>query len=68
MKTSIMVTVFFLMISYLQQVDGLQEQEKGSKSLGTTKKGIGPSYSSKANRIGIRVADLIGDFKLFAEK
>lgn len=56
------------MIFFLQQVDGLQEQEKGSKSLGTTKKGIGPSYSSKANRIGIRVADLIGDFKTFAEK
>ncbi|KAK7573724.1 hypothetical protein V9T40_010915 [Parthenolecanium corni] len=57
-----------LVFDFHQQVDGLQEQEKGSKSLGTTKKGIGPSYSSKANRIGIRVADLIGDFKLFAEK
>lgn len=52
----------------LQKVDGLQELEKGSKSLGTTKKGIGPSYSSKANRIGIRIADLIGDFRQFSEK
>ncbi len=30
-----------------QAVDGLQEQEKGKQSLGTTKKGIGPSYATK---------------------
>ncbi|KAF4532080.1 hypothetical protein B566_EDAN006174 [Ephemera danica] len=51
-----------------QQVDGLQEQEKGKKSLGTTKKGIGPAYSSKATRNGIRMTDLIGDFATFEEK
>lgn len=51
-----------------QQVDGLQEAEKGGKSLGTTKKGIGPCYSSKATRNGIRVSDLLGDFKVFSEK
>ncbi|XP_052567383.1 adenylosuccinate synthetase, partial [Culex pipiens pallens] len=51
-----------------QQVDGLQEAEKGGKSLGTTKKGIGPCYSSKATRNGIRVSDLLGDFKVFGEK
>jgi adenylosuccinate synthase len=38
----------------------LQEQEKGGKSLGTTKKGIGPTYSSKATRNGIRMAELLG--------
>ncbi|XKL69513.1 hypothetical protein PGB90_007282 [Kerria lacca] len=57
-----------LVFDFHQQVDGLQELEKGSKSLGTTKKGIGPSYSSKANRNGLRIADLIGDFKQFTEK
>ena len=36
--------------------------------LGTTKKGIGPTYSSKATRNGIRISDLIGDFDKFAEK
>lgn len=51
-----------------QNVDGLQEAEKGGKSLGTTKKGIGPCYSSKATRNGIRVSDLLGDFKVFSEK
>lgn len=56
------------MILMFQQVDGLQELEKGKKSLGTTKKGIGPTYSSKATRNGIRIADLLGDFSQFVEK
>ncbi|XP_011681630.2 adenylosuccinate synthetase isozyme 1 A [Strongylocentrotus purpuratus] len=53
-----------------QQVDGLQELEKSKNksSLGTTKKGIGPTYSSKASRTGIRVCDLMGDFTVFEEK
>ena len=57
-----------LVFDFHQQVDGLQEAEKGGKSLGTTKKGIGPAYSSKATRNGIRVGDLLGDFKSFSEK
>lgn len=56
------------LVCMLQQVDGLQELEKGKKSLGTTKKGIGPTYSSKATRNGIRIADLLGDFSQFVEK
>lgn len=39
-----------------------------SSSLGTTKKGIGPAYSSKAARNGIRVCDLVSDFKVFQDK
>lgn len=59
-----------LVFDFHQQVDGLQEAEKANigKSLGTTKKGIGPAYSSKATRNGIRVADLLGDFNLFSDK
>lgn len=57
-----------LVFDFHQQVDGLQEAEKGGKSLGTTKKGIGPCYSSKATRNGIRVGDLLGDFNAFSEK
>nr|CAD7424414.1 unnamed protein product [Timema monikensis] len=56
-----------IVFDFHQQVDGLQELEKGQKSLGTTKKGIGPTYSSKATRNGIRVADLLGDFDQFIE-
>lgn len=57
-----------LVFDFHQQVDGMQEAEKGGKSLGTTKKGIGPAYSSKATRNGIRVGELLGDFNLFTEK
>lgn len=57
-----------LVFDFHQQVDGLQEQEKGKKSLGTTKKGIGPTYSSKATRNGLRIGDLLGDFTMFSEK
>lgn len=57
-----------LVFDFHQQVDGLQELEKGSQSLGTTKKGIGPTYSSKAARNGLRICDLLGDFDKFADK
>lgn len=57
-----------LVFDFHQAVDGMQEAEKGGKSLGTTKKGIGPAYSSKATRNGIRVGELLGDFDLFSEK
>lgn len=57
-----------LVFDFHQQVDGLQEQEKGKKSLGTTKKGIGPTYSSKATRNGLRIGDLLDDFNNFTEK
>lgn len=51
-----------------QQVDGLQEQAKGKQQLGTTKKGIGPCYSTKAMRTGIRMGDLLNDFCDFSDK
>jgi len=57
-----------LVFDFHQHVDGMQEAEKGGKSLGTTKKGIGPAYSSKATRNGIRVGELLGDFNLFSDK
>uniref|UniRef100_A0A1B0CWS6 Adenylosuccinate synthetase n=2 Tax=Lutzomyia longipalpis TaxID=7200 RepID=A0A1B0CWS6_LUTLO len=57
-----------LVFDFHQQVDELLEAEKGGKSLGTTKKGIGPTYSSKATRNGIRVGDLLGNFEHFSEK
>lgn len=59
-----------IVFDFHQQVDGLQEaeKEKNGTSVGTTKKGIGPTYASKANRNGIRVGDLMGDFELFSDK
>ncbi|XP_046971417.1 adenylosuccinate synthetase [Vanessa cardui] len=57
-----------IVFDFHQQVDGLQEAEKGKNSLGTTKKGIGPTYSSKATRNGIRIGDLLGDYSIFEDK
>jgi len=39
--------------------DGLQERLKGNLRAGTTKRGIGPAYSDKTARLGIRIADLL---------
>uniref|UniRef100_A0A8P4G9E1 Adenylosuccinate synthetase n=1 Tax=Dicentrarchus labrax TaxID=13489 RepID=A0A8P4G9E1_DICLA len=60
-----------LVFNFHQAVDGIQEQQRQQqegKNLGTTKKGIGPAYSSKAARNGLRVCDLVSDFKVFEEK
>lgn len=48
-----------VVMPYHQMLDGAFEQFKGDKKIGTTKRGIGPCYADKANRIGIRIADLI---------
>ncbi|KAK5993562.1 Adenylosuccinate synthetase [Cladobotryum mycophilum] len=39
-------------------VDGLSEAALGTKQIGTTKRGIGPAYSTKASRDGLRIIDL----------
>jgi len=41
--------------------DGLQERLKGNLRAGTTKRGIGPTYSDKTARFGIRIADLLDE-------
>lgn len=56
-----------------QSVDGMQEANRsketsGTKMLGTTKKGIGPCYSSKVGRHGLRMADLLGDPNVFTQR
>ncbi len=47
-----------LVLGFHQIVDGLKEIELGASSIGTTKRGIGPAYSSKASRSGLRVHHL----------
>ncbi|KAJ8075936.1 Adenylosuccinate synthase [Marasmius tenuissimus] len=56
-----------LVFDFHQIVDGLKEVELGGKSIGTTKKGIGPAYSGKASRSGLRVHHLY-DHDTFAQK
>ncbi len=47
-----------LLFEYHKLIDGLQEELKGAGKVGTTKRGIGPCYADKINRIGIRVGEL----------
>ncbi|KAK0463477.1 AMPSase 1 [Desarmillaria tabescens] len=56
-----------LVFDFHQIVDGLKEVELGNSSIGTTKKGIGPAYSGKASRSGLRVHHLF-DHETFAQK
>ncbi|GAA5830734.1 hypothetical protein JCM11251_001057 [Rhodosporidiobolus azoricus] len=56
-----------LVFDFHQIVDGLKEVELGGSSIGTTKRGIGPAYSSKASRSGLRVHHLF-DEEAFAAK
>lgn len=50
-----------------KEIDGLREAELSGNKIGTTKRGIGPAYASKATRNGIRVGD-IKNMETFAVK
>jgi len=56
-----------LIMPYHRALDAVIERHLGRAQLGTTKKGIGPTYADKAARIGIRVQDLL-DLKIFEQK
>ena len=47
-----------LLFDFHQAVDGLREAELAKSFIGTTRRGIGPCYSSKVIRNGLRVGDL----------
>ncbi|CAH8468251.1 unnamed protein product [Heterobilharzia americana] len=51
-----------------QEVDRMEEELRGANLIGTTKKGIGPAYSSKITRNGLRMCDLMGDWNQFTVK
>lgn len=48
-----------VVMPYHELLDGAYEQFKGDSKIGTTKRGIGPCYADKINRIGIRMADFV---------
>ncbi len=47
-----------VIMPYHRLLDGLREQARGGRAIGTTKRGIGPVYSHKAARLGIRLGEL----------
>jgi len=48
-----------LVMPYHILLDGLEEESRAGKALGTTRKGIGPAFADKAARLGIRTGDLL---------
>jgi len=56
-----------LILPYHQEIDRLTERRLGTAKLGTTRRGIGPTYADKASRVGLRVQDLL-DPKIFRAK
>jgi len=48
-----------LIMPYHRVLDGIKERARGKKDIGTTGKGIGPCYTDKMERSGIRVCDLL---------
>jgi len=53
--------------SYNRTLDKVTERFLGSRRIGTTGRGIGPTYADKMNRIGIRIQDLF-DEKILRQK
>ena len=56
-----------VIMPYHKIMDALEEKAKGSQKIGTTKRGIGPTYTDKITRLGIRVADLLDEDTLRAK-
>ena len=56
-----------LVMPYHILLDGLEEESRGGKAIGTTRKGIGPAFADKTARLGIRTSDLL-DKELLRER
>jgi adenylosuccinate synthase len=48
-----------VILPYHKELDKLYEESRGAEAIGTTGRGIGPCYADRANRIGIRICELI---------
>lgn len=53
-------------LPYHIDIDGISENNSGKNKIGTTKKGIGPTYSDKVGRYGIKIQDLYDEESLNA--
>ena len=56
-----------VIMPYHKVLDKLKEKARGKNDIGTTGKGIGPCYTDKFERCGIRICDLI-DEEVFKDK
>ena len=56
--------MLFRSLPYHRLLDGIREQ---TNKIGTTKRGIGPAYSDKVGRTGLRMIDLLSPAKFSAK-
>jgi adenylosuccinate synthase len=56
-----------LILPYHITLDGAQEAGRGEEAIGTTKRGIGPAYTDKSARVGLR-AGAMHDPEAFSEQ
>ena len=56
-----------LIMPYHILLDGLEEDSRGGKAIGTMRRGIGPAFADKTARLGIRTGDLL-DKQVFLER
>ncbi|HAX03444.1 MAG: adenylosuccinate synthase [Tenericutes bacterium GWC2_34_14] len=56
-----------IVLPYHPELDKAYEKRKGDEKIGTTHKGIGPAYTDKAARIGIRVSTFIHKERFYHE-
>jgi len=56
-----------LIMPYHLLLDGMEEEARGGRAIGTTLKGVGPAFTDKAARLGIRAGDLL-DKKALKER
>ncbi|NDC83193.1 adenylosuccinate synthase [bacterium] len=53
-----------VILPFHRMLDSKQESDRGSNKIGTTGRGIGPCYTDKIGRVGVRVVDLLNKERL----
>ncbi len=56
-----------IVLPYHPELDKAYEMRKGDEKIGTTHKGIGPAYTDKSARIGIRMSTFIDEKRFYHE-
>jgi adenylosuccinate synthase len=57
-----------LIMPYHIALDGAAEAARGGSALGTTRRGVGPAYTDKAARSGIRAQEMLHPAQVFADR
>ena len=56
-----------VLFDYHKKLTGSRKKTKGSQKVGTTLRGIGPAYTDKIKRTGIRLGEIL-DFEKFSKE